>query len=160
MLKICFVCHGNICRSPLAEYLFKYLINKDNISDKFTVISRATSIEEIGNDIYPLIKKELDKNHIPYQKHYATQISEEEIKEYDYIIAMDKYNLSSLKTRFSSIYRCKIHLLNEFRGQSNDIIDPWYSRKFSLTYEDIYIALMAFLSYLKENEPDLRKEQL
>ncbi len=156
MLKICFVCHGNICRSPLAEYVFKYLIAKDNLSDKFIVISRATSSEEIGNDIYPPIKKELDKNHIPYQRHYATQIDEEVIKDYDYIIVMDKFNLSSLKKRFPRIYHHKIHLLKEYSGTTCDIIDPWYSRDFTRAYIDIYDSLVAFLSFLKENEPVLR----
>lgn len=160
MLKVCFVCHGNICRSPLAEYLFKYLINKDDLNDKFIVISRATSTEEIGSDIYPPIKRELDKNKIPYDRHYATQISEIEMKEYDYIIVMDKYNLSSLKTRFSSTYRHKIHLLKEYSGTSNDVIDPWYSRDFTRAYNDIYDGLVAFLSFLKENEPILRQELL
>ena len=87
MKKVMFVCHGNICRSPMAKYIFK------NLTSEFIVESRATSTEEIGNDIYPPIKKVLDNHNIPYDRHYAKQITKEEFDSYDYIYVFDNNNM-------------------------------------------------------------------
>ena len=96
-VKIIFLCHGNICRSPMAEYIFKYLVEKNNLNGMFEVVSRATSNEEIGNDIYPPAKSVLRENGISFNRHYAKRITKEEYNEADYILAMEEYNISNLR---------------------------------------------------------------
>lgn len=133
MKKVMFICHGNICRSPMAKYIFKYLSN-----DEFIVESRATSIEEIGNDIYPQIKKVLDKHKIPYDRHYAKQITKEELDDYDYIYVFDNNNIYNLNRMFNDI--SKVQLISE-----NEIDDPWYTRDFEKCYKETYEACKKIL---------------
>ena len=96
-MKVIFLCHGNICRSPMAEYIFKYLVSKNNLDSCFQITSRATSNEEYGNDIYPPAKKVLLKKEIPFDRHFARRISLGEYNEADYVLAMEDYNLYNLK---------------------------------------------------------------
>lgn len=133
MKKVMFICHGNICRSPMAKYIFKYLSN-----DEFIVESRATSTEEIGNDIYPPIKKVLDKHKIPYDRHYAKQITKEELDDYDYIYVFDNNNIYNLNRMFNDI--SKVQLISE-----NEIDDPWYTRDFEKCYKETYEACKKIL---------------
>ena len=124
--KVLFVCHGNICRSPMAKYIFQYISNY-----RYIVDSRATSTEEIGNDLYPPIKKVLTKYKIPYDRHCAKQITKEDYDTYDYIIVFDKKNLNNLKRMVNDI--SKVRLLSP-----NEIDDPWYTRNVERTYHEIY----------------------
>lgn len=133
MKKVMFICHGNICRSPMAKYIFKYLSN-----DEFIVESRATSTEEIGNDIYPPIKKVLDEHKIPYDRHYAKQITKEELDDYDYIYVFDNNNIYNLNRMFNDI--SKVQLISE-----NEIDDPWYTRDFEKCYKETYEACKKIL---------------
>ena len=125
-MKIIFVCHGNICRSPLAEYIFKYITN-----NKYDVISRATSTDEIGNDIYPPSKKTLDEHNIPYERHHATRITKEEYDEADYILVFDKRNMNILKSHIGDNSKARMLL-------DKEIDDPWYTREFDRAYNEIY----------------------
>lgn len=127
MLKIIFICHGNICRSPMALFIFNSLFKDNNIK----AISRATSYEEIGNDIYPPAKRIMDKYNIKYSKHCATRISDKEYQEADYIFAMDKNNINNLKLRFNDI--SKVYLLNA----PYEVDDPWYTGDFETAYKQI-----------------------
>lgn len=136
--KILFVCHGNICRSVMAEYIMKSL-NSDAL-----IKSRATSFEEIGNDIYPPIKEVLKRHNIKYDRHYATRITQEDYDNFDYIIVMDDYNLYNLKRIIKSDDYKKVYKLNNFIGSSKDIDDPWYTRRFEECYQEIYKACYAF----------------
>ena len=136
--KILFVCHGNICRSPMAEYILKYLTN-----DKYIIESRATSREEIGNDMHNGTKKQLSIHNIPYQRHYAKQISKNDYNNFDYIICFDDYNLRNLENMFG--HNPKITKL-----LSTDIDDPWYTGNFEKTYQDIYNGCMSLQNDLKE----------
>jgi len=139
MKTICFVCHGNICRSSTAEYIMKDKINKLGLDDAYTIFSRGVSDEEEGNDIYPPAKKALKEHGIPYTKHYATQINENDFKRSDVIFCMDENNYSRLVRRFGN--SDKIRLLN---GQ---IDDPWYTGRFDEVYNQIEKGID---NYLKE----------
>ena len=133
MKKILFVCHGNICRSPMAEYIMKYLTNNECIIE-----SRATSYEEIGNDIHHGTKEQLDIHNIPYERHYAKRITEDDYNNFDIIVCFDEYNVSNLKRMFNDDSKI-IKLLDR------DIDDPWYTNKFSKTYDDIYEGCMKLM---------------
>lgn len=127
MKKILFVCHGNICRSVMAEYIFKNL----DRNHRFYIESAATTQEEIGNDIYPPVKKVLDKNHIPYQKHQARQVVPEDYYYFDDIVCMDQENLDDLEKLLPSDDKTRL-LTNK------EIVDPWYSRDFDSCFQEIY----------------------
>ena len=137
MKKIMFVCHGNICRSPMAKYIFK------SLTSDFHVESRATSREEIGNDIYPPIKRVLDNHNIPYDRHYATQITKEEFDSYDYIYAFDNNNMYNLQRMFGDI--SKVKLMSD-----SEIADPWYTRDFERAYQETYEACKKILESIKD----------
>ena len=148
-MKIIFVCHGNICRSPIAEYLFLDMINKEGLTDKFIVSSRATSQEEISNDIYPPAKRTLMEHHIPFKRHYATQISREEFISSDYIIIMDESNRRYLKYLFPNDDFSHVYKLMSFANKTKDVSDPWYSGDFASCYDDIKEGLEGLLNFLK-----------
>lgn len=129
MRKILFVCHGNICRSPMAEMIFKSLIsNKEYFCD-----SKATSAEELGNSVYPKAKETLKHHGIPLLPHVARQVTKEDYNVYDEIYAMDEENMQSLHQIFGSDPEHKIHKLLE----NKDILDPWYTRDFEESYQSI-----------------------
>lgn len=131
MKKILFVCHGNICRSVMAEYIMKYL-DKEN---KFYIESKATTTEALGNDIYKPVKEVLDKNNIPYKKHRARQISYKDYYDFDYIFCMDNENLYDLERILPN--SDKTYLLSD-----KEIDDPWYTRDFDLCFREIYNAVL------------------
>ena len=135
--KILFVCLGNICRSPMAEYIFKYLTK-----DKYIIESRATSTEEIGNDMHKGTKRELDIHNIPYKRHHAKQITKSDYHNFDYIICFDDYNLRNLQNMFGQNPKI-IKLL------PTNIDDPWYTGDFDKTYQDIYNGCIQLLNNLK-----------
>ena len=138
--KIVFVCHGNICRSPMAEYVFKHLLELNNLSDTCEVVSRATSREEIGNDIYPPAKRVLSKNYIPFTRHYAKQITIEEYNDADYIFVMEEYNIYNLNRLLGRVDRNKVMLLGD-----SEISDPWYDGRFDEVYEQIFNGCLGIL---------------
>lgn len=152
MIKVLFVCHGNICRSPMAEFMFKDLLNKNNLSDKFHVESRATSYEEIGNGIHYGTKRILDKLNIKdYHNKKAQRMTIEDYNYYDYIIAMDSNNIYNLE-RIQKDTLNKYSLLLDYTDLKRNISDPWYTGDFNKTYEDISIGLEGFLKYLKDKK--------
>ena len=93
MVRICFICHGNICRSPMAEFIMKHKVKELNLENKFYITSKATSSEELGNDIHPGTQKKLIENNIPYTRHYATKVEIDDYEKYDYFICMDDKNM-------------------------------------------------------------------
>lgn len=143
MIKVFFICHGNICRSPMAEYIFKKLIKDAEIEESFEVDSAATSREEIGNDIYPPAMRCLIKHGIPFDVHSARQITKQDVDYYDYIIAMEDYNIKNLERMFGQSYKFK--RLLDFTDTPGNISDPWYTGDFETTYAEIEKGCRAFL---------------
>ena len=131
MKRILFVCHGNICRSPMAEYIMKKII-KDHDDDHIYVESKATSREEIGNDIYPYAKTKLREKGIPFDRHHARQVEASDYDRFDLIIGMDSYNIRNLERSFDD----KDHKIRKLN--TKDVSDPWYSGDFETAYQEIY----------------------
>lgn len=150
MYNILFVCYGNICRSPMAEMIFKDLIYKNNKRYMFSCVSRATSIEELGNDIYPQAKRKLLNEGITCENHKAIQIKKEDYKLYDYIIVMEEKNIRDVIQIMGSDIDNKIHLLLEYTDDLKDIEDPWYSGDFDTAFNEIYRGCMGLYNYLLE----------
>jgi len=153
MIKIMFVCHGNICRSPMAEFIMKDLVAKKNLENEFYIESSATSSEEIwngiGNPIYPPARAELEKRGIPYDnKKRAYQINKSDYDKFDLLLCMDSNNLRNIKRLFPSDPENKIKKLMDFEGSSKDVADPWYYGNFDITFDDIYKGCSALLEYL------------
>lgn len=145
LVKILFVCHGNICRSPMAEFIMKYITRNSN---KYYIASAATSNEETGNDIYPPAKKVLEKHHIPYEYHQARTIKKEDYDKYDYIIIMDSNNEYNIRRIIKDDPFQKIRKLLSFDGTNDDVSDPWYTNEFEKCYQDIYRGCVKLLEYL------------
>ena len=124
MIKILFVCHGNICRSPMAEFVMKELVNKKGMTDQFEIASAATSIEEIGNPVYPPAKRKLKEHGISCVGKTARQMTKEDYAYYDYIIAMDRLNLRNMTRFVGSDPDNKISLLMDFTNHPGDVADP------------------------------------
>lgn len=146
MIKVLMVCHGNICRSVMAEFMLKDMVAKRGLSDSFYIESCATSNEEIGNDIYPPAKRKLSAEGIPFTRHYARRITPADYDRFDYILAMEGYNLRNISYIIPSDPSGKIRLLMDFTGSPRDIADPWYTGNFDRTYDDLVEGLEAFLS--------------
>lgn len=139
MIKILFICHGNICRSVMAEYMLKNKLRIRGIQDDFVVTSCATTSEEIGSDIYYAAKEMLNKYNIPYEKHSARKINLDDITDNDLIICMDKENLNDLYYYFGKMPKIRRLLGNR------DVSDPWWTRDFETTYTDIDKGLDSLL---------------
>ncbi len=148
MIKVCFVCHGNICRSPMAEFVFADMVNKRGLMGSFAVDSAATSREEIGNGVHRGTLTKLKKAGVPTYPHRARQITKKDYEEYDFIIVMERYNLSNLKRVIGEDVDGKVHMLLSFAGSSRDIADPWYTGDFDTTYDDIVEGCTALLNTL------------
>ncbi len=152
MIKILFVCHGNICRSPMAEFVFKDMVSKRGMSDLFLIASAATSREEIGNDIHYGTKRKLEEEGIPYSKREAVQITKNDYETYDYILLMDSNNMRNIKRIISFDPMCKIHRLLDFSDSPRDIADPWYTGNFDVTYDDIVEGCEALFQAILERD--------
>ena len=154
MIKVMFVCHGNICRSPMAEMILKDMVSKRGIADRFVIASSATSTEEIwgntGNPINPPARDVLKKHSIPCENHHAVQIKKSDYTDYDYIIAMEQFNLRNMKHIIGSDPAHKVHLLLDFTDAPRDVADPWFTGKFDRTYDDIVCGCEGFLRYLEQ----------
>ncbi len=146
MIKVLFLCHGNICRSPMAEFIFKD-ISKE-YGKKLYINSKAVSCEELGNSMYPLAQKKLKEKNIPFDNHIASQITLADYNEYDYIIVMDERNISRLMRIIGSDAEKKVYKLLDFTSRGGDIEDPWYSGNFEKVFCDIFEGCQGLLQHL------------
>lgn len=149
MVRICFVCLGNICRSTMAEYVFKDLVKNNKLEKEFLIESRGTAAD-VGDDIHPGTKKMLDLNNIPYDRHYATQLEKSDYDKFDYFIGMDNYNILAMKKIFETDK--KVYKLLDFTLDNEDIDDPWYTHNFDITYEKINKGCKALLENIINNK--------
>lgn len=152
MIKVLFVCHGNICRSPMAEYLFKDYVKKKGMADRFWISSCATSGEEIGNPVHFGTRRILNFLGIDCSDKRAVRFTKQDYVVYDYILAMDRSNIRDIFSYGLMDKQNKIFLLLEFAGVYRDIDDPWYSQDFSKAYQDICLGLDGFYNFLLEKK--------
>jgi len=151
MMKIMFVCHGNICRSTMAEFVFKDIVRKKGLEDVFEIASSATSREEIGNDIHPGTRRKLTEEGVPFTRRRAVQLTRRDYDAYDMLIGMDAANIRNMMRIIGSDPENKMHLLLEFAGKNRGIADPWYTGNFEDTYADVREGCEALFGYLEEN---------
>lgn len=151
MIKILFVCHGNICRSPMAEFVFKDLVTARGVSDRFYAESAATSTEEIGNPVYPPARRKLSEHGIRCDGKRARQMKREDYDKYDLLIGMEQINLRNMMRIAGGDPQYKILRLLDYSKKPRDISDPWYTGDFDRAYEDILEGCEALLEdFLKQ----------
>ena len=156
MIRVLFVCLGNICRSPMAEFIMKSIISERGLSDRFYIASAATSTEEIwngvGNPVYPPAKRELAKHGISCEGKRAVQITKADYGKYDYILGMEQRNIRNILRIVGKDSEGKVKLLLDYSDDPRDIADPWYTGDFESTYRDVVEGCEGFLRYLEKNK--------
>lgn len=154
MIKVLFICHGNICRSPMAEFVLKDMVAKKGLSSQFVIASAATSTEEIwngmGNPVYPPAREELARHGISCGGKRAVQLKKSDYDDYDYLIGMDSANIRNME-RMTGHKGGKIRKLLEFAGSSRDVADPWYTGNFEATYQDVAAGCRSFLQFVEKD---------
>lgn len=148
MIKILFVCHGNICRSPMAEFVMKDMVKKAGLEKAFYIESAATSTEEIGNPVYPPARKKLAEHGISCAGKTARQLHRSDYGEYDLLIGMDQANLRNMHRIFGGDPEGKLHLLMDFTDRSGEVADPWYTNDFEATWRDVEEGCRGLLDML------------
>ena len=148
MTKILFICHGNICRSPMAEFFMKQLVKEKGLENDFLIKSAATSREELGNSIYPPVRRILDARGIDYKGKVSVQVTRDDYNRYDYLVCMDKNNIRNLTRIIGEDAQNKVSLLLDFTDTPRDVADPWYTGNFDITENDIENGCKCLLNYL------------
>lgn len=147
-IRILFVCHGNICRSPMAEFVMRDLVSKKGLSESFVIASAATSTEEIGNPVHHGTRRKLNQVGIDCSGKTARQIVKADYVNYDYLIGMDEANVRNMRRFWKNDEEGKIYKLLEFAGSFDDIADPWYTGNFEETYQDVLDGCIGLLGHL------------
>lgn len=151
MTRVLFICHGNICRSPMAEFVLKDLVKKAGLESQFYIESAATSTEEIGNPVYPPACRKLAKHGIGCASKRARQLKNEDYDRFDFLIGMDKANLRNMYRICGGDYDNKMHLLMEFAGRPDtEVADPWYTGDFEATWQDVLAGCQGLLDVLQK----------
>lgn len=148
MIRILFICHGNICRSPLAEFVMKQMVRDRGIESDFLIASAATSTEELGNDIYPPMQEAMRRHGIEFEHRGARQVKRGELEDWDLLICMDRRNLKNLERMYKNQVKGRVSLLLSYAGRDDEVEDPWYSRDFEQAYEDVVEGCEGLLSCL------------
>lgn len=149
-IKVLFICHGNICRSPMAEFIFKYLVEQRGLSSEFYIASAATSTEEIGSRVHHGTAAILDRLGIDYSEKRARQMTKRDYQDYDMLIGMDDWNIRNMSRIVGGDPEGKLHLLMDFTDRPGEVADPWYTRNFEVTYRDVMDGCEGLLDYLEE----------
>ena len=154
MTRVLFVCHGNICRSPMAEFLMKDMVEQAGLSKEIRVVSAATTAEEIGNPVYPPARRKLAEHGISCEGKTARQMCWPDYERYDLIIGMDQENLYDMRRICLGDPEGKIHLLMDYTNRPGDVADPWYTRDFEATWRDVEDGCRGLLMYLTADQPE------
>ena len=157
MIKIMFVCHGNICRSPMAEFVFNDMVRKRGLADKMLAHSSATSTEEIGNDIHRGTRRILDKYGVSYSPREAVQLTRSDYTDYDLLVGMDSYNIRNMIRILGSDPDGKVVRLLDLTSRSGDVADPWYTGDFEATYRDVREGCEALINMLVQKGDNSEK---
>ena len=152
MKKILFVCLGNICRSPMAEFMMKDLVKKEGLEDRFLIESAAVSREEIGNPVYPPAREMLARHGISCAGKRARQMTVQDYEEYDLLIAMDRSNLTRMERICGRDTQGKIYLMMDFTSRPGEVADPWYTGDFTATWRDLEEGCRGLLDYLEKRK--------
>ena len=150
MTKILFICHGNICRSPMAEFVMKDLVRKAGLEAQFHIESAATSTEEIGNPVYPPARRKLAEHGIDCAGKTARQLTNSDYDKYDLLIGMDRANLRNMHRICGGDFANKMHLLMDFTNRPGDVADPWYTDDFETTWRDVLAGCRGLLEQLAD----------
>ncbi len=151
MIKILFVCHGNICRSPMAEFVMKDMVKRQGLAEQFYIASAATSTEEIGNPVHYGTRNKLAQVGISTAGKYAVRMERRDYQEYDYIVGMDRWNYKNiLRISGNKDKDKKISLLLDYTDHPRDVADPWYTGDFEKTYEDIMAGCKGLLEHIQQ----------
>ncbi len=151
-MKILFVCHGNICRSPMAEYVMKDLVKREGLEDECSIASAATSTEEIGNGVYPPARRKLQEHGISCAGHAARQLRQADYQAYDLLVGMDRANLRNMLRICGGDPEGKISLLMDHTSRRGEVADPWYTGDFETTWQDVLEGCQGLLEQLKERQ--------
>ncbi len=152
MTRVLFICHGNICRSPMAEFLFKDMVKKAGLQNDFLIESAATSYEEIGNPVHPGTKRKLAEQGISAKGKRARKLLGSDYDKYDLFIGMDSANIRNINRIFGGDPKGKVKKMLEFAGSYDDVADPWYTGNFEVTYDDIMRGLKGLFKELTGKE--------
>ena len=150
MIHVLFVCHGNICRSTMSQFVMQYLVEAQQLQDQFYIDSAATSREEIGNDVHYGTKSKLSEMNIKFPHHSALQMTKKDYTDFDYLIGMDEANLRNMQRISGGDPQHKIYSLLSFAGRRDSIADPWYTGNFDATFQDVWKGCTALLETLKK----------
>ncbi len=148
MTKILFICHGNICRSPMAEFVMKELAAQAGLSAQFEIASAATSTEELGNSVYPPARRKLAEHGISCEGKTARQVTRRDYEHYDLLIVMDHNNLRNLRRMLGEDTENKIHLLMDYTDRPGEVADPWYTGNFEETWRDVLDGCSGLMKHL------------
>ena len=152
MTRILFVCHGNICRSPMAEFVMKDLVRQAGLESQFHIESAATSTEEIGNPVYPLARRKLAEHGIDCVGKTARQLTNADYDQFDLLIGMDRANLRNMHRICGGDFAGKLHLLMDYTDRPGDVADPWYTDDFETTWRDVLEGCQGLLGQLRSRE--------
>lgn len=150
-IRVLFICHGNICRSPMAEFIFRDLVERRGLGERFHIESAATSTEEIGSPVYPPARRELARHGLSCQGKTARQVRSRDYQRFDYLLCAEQYNIRNLRWIIPRDPAHKILRMLEFSPRPRDISDPWYTGNFELAYSDIVEGCESFLEHLERS---------